>query len=576
MTITTVSTSNTFNEFRTTFNDTANLVNSFTGGTGAIFANTITTANGITVSTLTSGRVPLVSTAGLIVDDSNLTYNTSTDVLTLGGSTDASSSTTGTLIVTGGVGVAKKLYVGTDLAVTSNTTLSGTTDASSSTTGAVIVTGGVGIAKKLYVGTDLAVTANTTLSGTTDASSSTTGAVIVTGGVGVAKKLYVGTDLNVTSNTTLSGTTDASSSTTGAVIVTGGVGVAKKLYVGTDLNVGGNTTLTGELRGPSTFTIDPAVVGDDTGTVVIRGNLQIDGLTTTINSTTLTVDDKNIVLASGAPNSAAANGAGITIEGSNANIIYLSTNDVININKNLEVQTITSGIWNGTTIAVANGGTGITSFGTGVATALGVNTGTAGAFVVVDGVLGTPSSGTVTNLTGTASININGTIGATTANTANVTTLIASSDSSFTSTGALLISKGTTGQRTAGTAGQLRFNTTTSEFEGYNGGAWASVGGSAISNDTNTASDLFPAFLNSTNGTALSIFTSNTQYLFKPSTGELSVKVPRASNGIVVNSATISSNYTIAAGDNGMSAGPITVDTGVTVTISSGSVWTVV
>ena len=576
MTITTVSTSNTFNEFRTTFNDTANLVNSFTGGTGAIFANTITTANGITVSTLTSGRVPLVSTAGLIVDDSNLTYNTSTDVLTLGGSTDASSSTTGTLIVTGGVGVAKKLYVGTDLAVTSNTTLSGTTDASSSTTGAVIVTGGAGIAKKLYVGTDLAVTANTTLSGTTDASSSTTGAVIVTGGVGVAKKLYVGTDLNVTSNTTLSGTTDASSSTTGAVIVTGGVGVAKKLYVGTDLNVGGNTTLTGELRGPSTFTIDPAVVGDDTGTVVIRGNLQIDGLTTTINSTTLTVDDKNIVLASGAPNSAAANGAGITIEGSNANIIYLSTNDVININKNLEVQTITSGIWNGTTIAVANGGTGITSFGTGVATALGVNTGTAGAFVVVDGVLGTPSSGTVTNLTGTASININGTVGATTANTANVTTLTANSDSSFTSTGALLISKGTTGQRTAGTAGQLRFNTTTAEFEGYNGAAWASVGGSAISNDTSTANNLFPAFLGATTGTAASIFTSNSQYLFKPSTGELSVKAPRASNGIVINNATISSDYTIAAGDNGMSAGPITVDTGVTVTISSGSVWTVV
>ena len=536
MTITTVSTSNTFNEFRTTFNDTANLVNSFTGGTGAIFANTITTANGITVSTLTSGRVPLVSTAGLIVDDSNLTYNTSTDVLTLGGSTDASSSTTGTLIVTGGVGVAKKLYVGTDLAVTSNTTLSGTTDASSSTTGAVIVTGGVGIAKKLYVGTDLAVTANTTLSGTTD----------------------------------------ASSSTTGAVIVTGGVGVAKKLYVGTDLNVGGNTTLTGELRGPSTFTIDPAVVGDDTGTVVIRGNLQIDGLTTTINSTTLTVDDKNIVLASGAPNSAAANGAGITIEGSNANIIYLSTNDVININKNLEVQTITSGIWNGTTIAVANGGTGITSFGTGVATALGVNTGTAGAFVVVDGVLGTPSSGTVTNLTGTASININGTVGATTANTANVTTLTANSDSSFTSTGALLISKGTTGQRTAGTAGQLRFNTTTAEFEGYNGAAWASVGGSAISNDTSTANNLFPAFLGATTGTAASIFTSNSQYLFKPSTGELSVKAPRASNGIVINNATISSDYTIAAGDNGMSAGPITVDTGVTVTISSGSVWTVV
>jgi hypothetical protein len=35
---------------------------------------------------------------------------------------------------------------------------------------------------------------------------------------------------------------------------------------------GANTTLAGELRGPSTFTIDPAVVGDDTGTVIIKGN----------------------------------------------------------------------------------------------------------------------------------------------------------------------------------------------------------------------------------------------------------------------------------------------------------------
>jgi hypothetical protein len=63
--------------------------------------------------------------------------------------------------------------------------------------------------------------------------------------------------------------------------------------------------------------------------------------------------------------------------------------------------------------------------GTGVVTALGVNTGTAGAFVVNGGALGTPSSGTVTNLTGTASININGTVGATTANTGAFTTVTA-------------------------------------------------------------------------------------------------------------------------------------------------------
>jgi len=66
------------------------------------------------------------------------------------------------------------------------------------------------------------------------------------------------------------------------------------------------------------------------------------------------------------------------------------------------------------------------SGGTGVATALAVNTGTAGSFVVNGGVLGTPSSGTVTNLTGTASININGTVGATTPNTGSFTTLVVS------------------------------------------------------------------------------------------------------------------------------------------------------
>jgi len=72
--------------------------------------------------------------------------------------------------------------------------------------------------------------------------------------------------------------------------------------------------------------------------------------------------------------------------------------------------------------------------GTGVTTALGVNTGTAGAFVVNGGALGTPSSGTVTNLTGTASININGTVGATTPSTGAFTTLSASSTVTFSGT----------------------------------------------------------------------------------------------------------------------------------------------
>ena len=246
MPINSVALANTFNEFRTTVNEVITTVNEVSGGSGVINANTLIGGT-VTANNLTSGRVTLATTSGQLTDDSALTYDTSTDILTLAGTTDASSSTTGTLKVAGGLGVAKKLYVGTDLAVTANTTLSGTTDASSTTTGTLTVAGGVGIAKKLYVGTDLAVTANTTLSGATDASSSTTGAVIITGGVGIAKKLYVGTDLAVTGNTTLSGATDASSSTTGTLTVAGGVGIAKKLYVGTDLNVVGNSVFNGNV-----------------------------------------------------------------------------------------------------------------------------------------------------------------------------------------------------------------------------------------------------------------------------------------------------------------------------------------
>jgi len=173
-------------------------------------------------------------------------------------------------------------------------------------------------------------------------------------------------------------------------------------------------------------------------------------------------------------------------------------------------------------------------------------------------------------------VNINGTVGATTPAAATITTLTATADSSFTSTGALSISKGTTGQRPTPASGMLRFNTTSVEFEGYNGTAWASVGGAALSNDTSTATNVYPLFANATSGTASTLFTGNAKLLYKPSTGELQASVPVALNGIVVNSQTVSASYTIAAGYSGMSAGPVTVASGQAVTLSSGSRWVVV
>jgi hypothetical protein len=157
--------------------------------------------------------------------------------------------------------------------------------------------------------------------------------------------------------------------------------------------------------------------------------------------------------------------------------------------------------------------------------------------------------------------------------------LTASGDSSFTSTGALLISKGTSGEQPGSPAtGMIRYNTSTSQFEGYSGSspAWKSIGGSTLSNDTSTATNLFPVFAGATSGTAESLFTSNAKLLYKPSTGEFSASIPRASNGIFASSATITASYTVATGDNAMSPGVITIANGVTVTVSDGSRWTVV
>ena len=167
-------------------------------------------------------------------------------------------------------------------------------------------------------------------------------------------------------------------------------------------------------------------------------------------------------------------------------------------------------------------------------------------------------------------------IGAVTPAAATVTTLTATADSAFTSTGAVQISKGTTAERPTGVTGKLRFNTTTGEFEGYTGAGWASVGGSAIVNDTSTATNIYPLMASATSGTALTVNTSNAKLLYKPSTGEFQSTVLVASNGIVVNSQTVAENYTIAATNNAMSSGPITINSGITVTVSSGSRWAVV
>lgn len=90
---------------------------------------------------------------------------------------------------------------------------------------------------------------------------------------------------------------------------------------------------------------------------------------------------------------------------------------------------------------------------------------------------------------------------------------------------------GTTAQRPAGVTGYLRFNTTQNSFEGFNGTSWGSIGGGATGGGTD---QMF--YLNGQNVTV---------------------------------------NYTIPSGQNAGTFGPISVASGVTVTVPSGSTWTV-
>ena len=102
----------------------------------------------------------------------------------------------------------------------------------------------------------------------------------------------------------------------------------------------GNIVTTGYIRGPASFTIDPAAHGDDTGTLIVAGNLQVDGTTTTVNSANLSVADLNITVAQGAANAGAANGAGLTVDGANATFTYDSSNDRWAMNKSLATNLV--------------------------------------------------------------------------------------------------------------------------------------------------------------------------------------------------------------------------------------------
>jgi hypothetical protein len=108
---------------------------------------------------------------------------------------------------------------------------------------------------------------------------------------------------------------------TGVTITSGSIAIGQA--VGTTDDVTFNKVTTSLIEGGSTITIDPAGLGDNTGTVVINGDLTVEGTTTTVNSNEVNIGDA-VILLNANETGAASLPAGIEVErGTDANVSFV-------------------------------------------------------------------------------------------------------------------------------------------------------------------------------------------------------------------------------------------------------------
>jgi hypothetical protein len=159
-------------------------------------------------------------------------------------------------------------------------------------------------------------------------------------------------------------------------------------------------------------------------------------------------------------------------------------------------------------------------------TAIGGSTAAAGAFTTL------AASGNTT-LTGNLTVDGNTTLGNASGDTItlNAATATIPNNLTFSGTGTIRLPNGTTAERPSPTAGMIRYNTTEASFEGYAAGEWGSIGGGA----TGAGGD---------------------QVFYE-------------------NELTVTTSYTLTTNRNAMSTGPITIDSGVTVTVPTGQRWVI-
>lgn len=234
-------------------------------------------------------------------------------ILQVSDTTQSTSTATGALLISGGLAVAKNLYIGGSLDVTSSgifrsnvqfssvVNITDTTETNTIGQGSLVIAGGLSVAKTTYIGAemhviggtyvaDLYLTGNIITSSTTQSTSTTSGSIVTAGGIGVGKNMYLGGNLTMTSSTgtlstsylTVTDNTPSTSPTTGSVKITGGVGIQGNIYTAGVVNLKNATQST-------SFTTGALLID---GGIGLSGNLYSNGTIVATGAITSTSDER--------------------------------------------------------------------------------------------------------------------------------------------------------------------------------------------------------------------------------------------------------------------------------------------
>jgi hypothetical protein len=381
-------------------------------------------------------------------------------------------------------------------------------------------------------------------------------------------------------------------------------------------------------------TLDVTGVATFDNNVVITGNLTVNGTTTTIDSTTLRVEDKNVELGVvGSPTDVTADGGGITLKGATDKTLnWVNSSDSWTSSENLDLASGKTYKINGTDVLSATAlGSAVQISSANIPSGTIVNDDINASAAIAQSKLNL----SITNSEVNASANIAGTKiqAASTSNRGSVQLTNSTSSTSTTTaatpnsvksandlasaalpksggtmTGDIVFNAGQTidgyTPRTSSTgaaeipagnnssdrpspasAGYLRFNTTDTTFEGWDGSAWGPIGGGGgftVSTTPPSSPNAGDTYWDSEEGLPYIYYddgvgSPSAQWVpLVPATPPKNALGGGTDQVFFENDRAVTTNYTITDGKNAGSFGPITINAGVTVTIGDGETWTVI